>query len=370
MGKLNDTGSVIDQLRIDRTQQSSTPRSYRSWWIAGIALVAAGGAAAGFTWMKQEAHPARLAAAAPAPAAAPAAAARLPDAALEASGYVVANRQATVAAKIIGRLETVQFEEGQHVKAGQVLATLDDTNAVAALKQAQAQLELARLSLKGKEAQWEISRRLLDRQKELLASGWVSRNAVDSVAATAEAQFNEAMVARGQMAVSAATVDAAQRAVDDTVVRAPFDGVVTVKAAQPGEIISPSSGGGGFTRTGICTLVDMGSLEVDVDVSENFINRITKGQAATITLNAYRDWQIPAEVIAVVPTADRNKATVGVRLALKEKDPRVLPQMGVNVRFLNKPAAGGIAGAATGSIHLADRGQGVGGRASGPAMPN
>lgn len=339
MGNLNETGSAIDQLRIDRTQQPEAPRRYRMWWIAAAALVAAGGALGAFKWVKQEARPAQVVVAAPAQALPTVA--DQPAAALEASGYVVANRQATVAAKIIGRLVKVEFEEGQHVKSGQVLATLDDTNAVAALNEAQARLELARLSLRGKEAQWEISKRLLERQKALLASGWVSRNAADNVAATAEAQYNEVMVARGQLAVSQATVVAAQRNVDDTVVRAPFDGVVTVKAAQPGEIISPSSGGGGFTRTGICTLVDMDSLEVNVDVSEKFINRITAGQAATITLNAYRDWQIPAEVIAVVPTADRNKATVGVRLALKQKDPRVLPQMGVNVRFLSKPAEDG-----------------------------
>lgn len=359
MGNLNDTGPVIDRLRIDRTAPPPAPAHQRSWRTAGLALAAGAAiAAAGFAWMTREAQPAKPAAAAPAVAATPAAAAPQAGAALEASGYVVANRQATVAAKVIGRLATVQFEEGQHVKAGQVLATLDDTNVRAALSHAQAQLEMARLSLKGKEAQWEISRRQLERQKELQASGWVSRNAVDIVAATAEAQFNDAMVARGQVAVSTAALASAQRNVDDTVVRAPFDGVVTVKAAQVGEIISPSSGGGGFTRTGICTLVDMGSLEVDVDVSENFINRISEGQAATITLNAYRDWQIPAEVIAVVPTADRNKATVAVRLALKEKDPRVLPQMGVNVRFLNTPAAG--------SLQLADRGQAQGQRSARP----
>lgn len=256
-------------------------------------------------------------------------------ASLDATGYVVANRQATVAAKIIGKLSHVYFEEGQHVKAGQILATLDSTNVAATLNQAKAQVELARSTLKGKESVLEISQRLLQRQQKLQASGWVSRDAVDNLAATIESQRNDVQIAKGQLAVQEATMQVVQRNMDDTTVRAPFDGVVTVKAAQPGEIISPSSGGGGFTRTGICTIVAMDSLEVNVDVNENFINRIRAGQAAIITLNAYKDWQIPAEVIAVVPTADRAKATVGVRLAFKQRDARILPQMGVNVRFLS-----------------------------------
>ncbi len=256
-------------------------------------------------------------------------------ASLDATGYVVANRQATVAAKIIGKLSQVYFEEGQHVKAGQILATLDSTNVAATLNQAKAQVDLAKSTLKGKESVLDISQRLLQRQQKLQASGWVSRDAVDNLAATIESQRNDVQIAKGQLAVQEATMQVVQRNMDDTTVRAPFDGVVTVKAAQPGEIISPSSGGGGFTRTGICTIVAMDSLEVNVDVNENFINRIRAGQAAIITLNAYKDWQIPAEVIAVVPTADRAKATVGVRLAFKQRDARILPQMGVNVRFLS-----------------------------------
>jgi RND family efflux transporter MFP subunit len=139
------------------------------------------------------------------------------------------------------------------------------------------------------------------------------------------------------VAHSALTV--AQRLFEDMTVRAPFDGVVTVKAAQPGEMISPNSAGGGFTRTGICTIVDMDSLEVEVDVSENFISRVHAGQPAAIKLNAYPDWQIPAEIIAVIPTADRAKATVQVRVAFKEKDERVVPEMGARVSFFNATPA-------------------------------
>jgi len=327
---MNDTNSVIDSLRIDRSAPMPQ-RNFGNYWIFGAALLAIAGA---FWWYfhgKAESLPVQAAVVVSASAAA------ISGSTLEATGYVVANRQATVAAKVTGRLVSVMFEEGQHVKAGQVLAKLDDTNAAAVMNEARAQVDLAKTTLKGKEALWQISQRLLVRQKQLQANGWVSVNAVDSVAATGEGQLNDVQVAKGQLAVYEAALVSAQRNVEDTIVRAPFDGVVTVKAAQPGEIISPSSGGGGFTRTGICTLVAMDSLEVTVDVSEKFINLIRPGQAATITLNAYKDWHIPAEVIAVVPTADRNKATVGVRLSFKENDPRILPQMGVNVSFLNEP---------------------------------
>lgn len=326
---MNEPKPSINQLRIDRSAPAPE-RRFSKLWLVGLAVPAAAVAVWAFQSAKTQPAPAKPAVAAPTPSAP-----SQPAAALDATGYVIANRQATVAVKVTGRLTEVAFEEGQHVKAGQVLARLDNTNALATLNEAKAQVELGKANLKGKLAMLEISQRQLERQKTLHAGGWVSGNAVDNMAANGEALRNEVEVARGQLAVYQATLQVAQRYLEDTIVRAPFDGVVTVKAAQPGEIISPISAGGGFTRTGICTIVAMDSLEVSVDVSENFINRIRPGQPASITLNAYKDWHIPAEVIAVVPTADRAKATVGVRLALKEKDPRILPQMGVNVRFLN-----------------------------------
>jgi len=326
---MNEPKPSINQLRIDRSAPAPE-RRISKLWLVGLAVPVAAAAVWGFQSAKTQPAAAKSVVAPPAPSAP-----LPPTAALEATGYVIANRQATVAVKVTGRLTEVAFEEGQHVKAGQVLARLDNTNALASLNEAKAQVELGKANLKGKLAMLEISQRQLERQKTLHASGWVSGNAVDNAAASGESLRNEVEVAKGQLAVYQATLQVAQRYLEDTIVRAPFDGIVTVKAAQPGEIISPISAGGGFTRTGICTIVAMDSLEVSVDVSENFINRIRPGQPASITLNAYKDWHIPAEVIAVVPTADRTKATVGVRLALKEKDPRILPQMGVNVRFLN-----------------------------------
>src|SRR4029078_6401113 len=130
-----------------------------------------------------------------------------------------------------------------------------------------------------------------------------------------------------------------QTDLDNTVIRAPFSGVAVTKDAEPGEMLSPVSAGGGFTRTGICTIVDMKSLEVDVDVNESYINRVASGQDVTAVLNAYPDWQIPARVITMVPTADRQKATVLVRIGFKQLDPRILPDMGVKVTFLRESDA-------------------------------
>ncbi|MES2758521.1 MAG: efflux RND transporter periplasmic adaptor subunit [Pseudomonadota bacterium] len=336
MNAPKEARSVIDQLRIERAPMAP-PRDSRKLWLAGAVLAVAALATGGVRYLQSRPLAVQAAVAAPVEGGAGA------GAALQATGYVVAGRQATVAAKITGRLTEVLFEEGQHVKAGQVLAKLDNSNAVAILNQARAQVELSKMAVQGKTSIREVSQRQLQRQRQLAASGWVSGNAVDTVAAADEANRNEIQIAKGQLGVYEAALVTAQRNLDDTVVRAPFDGVVTVKAAQPGEIISPSSAGG-FTRTGICTIVAMDSLEVTVDVNENFINRIRPGQAATVTLNAYKDWQIAAAVIAVVPTADRAKATVGVRLAFKEKDARILPQMGVNVSFHHDGAP--LAGAA------------------------
>jgi RND family efflux transporter MFP subunit len=128
-----------------------------------------------------------------------------------------------------------------------------------------------------------------------------------------------------------------QSDLDDTVIRAPFAGVALSKDAQPGEMVSPVSAGGGFTRTGISTIVDMSSLEIEVDVNESFINRVTPGQKVEATLDAYPDWRIPAHVITIVPTADRQRATVLVRIAFEQLDPRILPDMGVKVAFMGAP---------------------------------
>jgi HlyD family secretion protein len=259
---------------------------------------------------------------------------------LDASGYVVARREATVSSKITDRVVAVLIEEGEHVAAGQIIARLDDTNTGAALQLAQANLLAARTALSD-------SRPIYLRATRLLAQKAISAEAFD----TSKASFDAASMA---VDVAERSLAVAQVNENDTIVRAPFDGVVTVKAAQPGEIVSPISAGGGFTRTGICTIVDMESLEVDVDVAESFINRVHRGMPASAILNAYPNWNIPAEVIAVVPTADRSKATVSVRVGLKVKDPRVVPEMGARVEFLDPTATAEVAHAAHSVIVPAD----------------
>lgn len=259
------------------------------------------------------------------------------NSALDASGYVVARRQATVASKITGRVLEVLIEEGQEVQQDQVIARLDDTNTHAELDQARAQVAQAEASLQATKVALDDARRIYTRNQQQYAAQVISAQDFDNAQVlfnTAQSDFN---VREKALAVARATLETAQRAQNDTIVRAPFAGVVTVKAAQPGEIVSPISAGGGFTRTGIGTIVDMASLEVEVDVSENFINRVHPGQKVTVRLNAYPDWSIPAAVIAVIPTADRAKATVKVRVGFKERDARILPEMGARVSFLSEP---------------------------------
>jgi RND family efflux transporter MFP subunit len=255
---------------------------------------------------------------------------------LDASGYIVAQRQATVSAKATGRLQELYIQEGQGVKAGEIIARIDDSNTLAQLAQAQAAVVQAQASLKAAELALNDARPIYSRNEQERAAQVISAQDFD----TAKNVFD---TAQSNVAIQQAALDAAranvlilQRYQDDTIVRAPFTGVVTVKAAQPGDIVSPVSAGGGFTATGICTIVDMDSLEAEVDVSENFIHRVSAGQAAVVRLNAYPDWAIPAQVVAIIPTADQSKATVKVRVGFKTRDTRILPEMGVRVSFLAK----------------------------------
>lgn len=227
---------------------------------------------------------------------------------LDASGYVVARRRATVSSKVTGKVMKVFIEEGMYVEEGQLLAQLDDSTMQADLNYSQSQLDEAR--------------RIFNRTGELAKEELASQASLDAARAAME----------GLEALNAVR----KQVVKDMQILAPFSGVVVYKAAQPGEMISPVSAGGGFTNTGICTIVDMDSLEVEVDVNEAFINRVKPGQPVITNLNAYPKWDIPSEVIAIIPTADRNKATVKVRIALLEKDQRVLPDMGSRVSFLRK----------------------------------
>jgi RND family efflux transporter MFP subunit len=253
---------------------------------------------------------------------------------LDASGYVVARRQATVSSKITGKVIEVLIEEGQRVERGQVVARLDDTNARAAVNQAEAQLEQAKANLKQSQIAQQNAQPIFERNREQFTRDIISAQTFDEAKASYDIASTAVEVAARAVDVAAANLAIAERNLDDTIVRAPFAGIVTVKAAQEGEMVSPVTAGGGFTRTGIGTIVDMDSLEVEVDVSENFINRVHHGQDATVELNAYPGWVIPANVIAIIPTADRARATVRVRVGLEERDARILPQMGVRVSFL------------------------------------
>ena len=249
---------------------------------------------------------------------------------LDASGYVVARRQASVSAKAIYKVVSVLVEEGQHVEEGQILAKLDDTNTNATVNQAKAIVKQAEANLASAQVAATDARPIFERSQRQLTAGLISSETFDTAKASYDAMQAAAVVSQQSLATAERALEVAQRYEDDTTIRAPFAGVVTSVSAQPGQLVSTQFASGG----GIATVVDMESLEVQVDVSESFINRVRAGQPAVITLNAYPDWRIPAQVIAIIPTADQAKATVKVRVAFKEKDTRVLPQMGASVSFL------------------------------------
>jgi len=252
---------------------------------------------------------------------------------LNASGYVTARREATVSSKFTARVTEILIEEGMRVEEGQVMARLDDSNLQASYKLAEAQVRAAQTGLKETQALLKEARANLERTRNLVERKLSSQADLDravaqadSLAAQLEVRQADVMVAKRQLGVYA-------QQLEDTVIRAPFAGVVVSKNAQPGEMISPVSAGGGFTRTGIGTVVDMDSLEIEIDVNEAYINRVSAGQAVLATLDAYPDWHIPCHVIAIVPTADRDRATVEVRVGFDALDPRILPDMGVKVAF-------------------------------------
>ncbi|HEY3857191.1 MAG TPA: efflux RND transporter periplasmic adaptor subunit [Verrucomicrobiae bacterium] len=261
---------------------------------------------------------------------------------LNATGYVTARRKATVSAKTTGKVIDVLIEEGMKVKDGQVLARLDDLNVKTGLDVAQAQLESTKLSLGETRAQLKQADREFLRVSNLANINLSSASDLDK--AESDAMMLRARLARQEVDITAAERTVAQwnQQMDDMVIRAPFDGVVTTKDAQPGEMISPVSAGGGFTRTGICTVVDMNSLEIELDVNESYINRVEAGQPAEATLDAYPDWKIPCKVIAIIPTADRQKSTVKVRVGFLKLDPRILPDMSVKVAFQEAVSASAI----------------------------
>jgi RND family efflux transporter MFP subunit len=339
---------LVKQLRIASDQREpadgdSRPGGRRALVAGSVALVVAvvfGGGWAAAHWLQFAAPAVRTAAVVAAGAgAAPA------GAVLQATGYVTARRRATVSTQITGTLTQVLFEEGDRVAAGQVLARLDDAQLRAALKAAQANVQSTQAQVTLAQVQLEQAQADARRSDELVASGMTThqlaeqaRSNVNTLAATLVSRQRLVEAAQAQLAE-------AQVNVDYTVVRAPFAGVIIDKAAQVGEIVSPLSAGGGFTRTGVGTIVDMDSLEVEVDVNEASIAQVRAGMPCEAVLDAYPDWHIPAHVIAVIPDADRGKATVRVRVALEQKDARVVPDIGVRVSFLKQAAAAPVAGA-------------------------
>src|SRR5215468_5689211 len=258
---------------------------------------------------------------------------------LNASGYVTPRRRATVAAKITGRVTGVFFDEGNHAKEGQLLATLDDSDARRTLDSAVADRDSSKAAIRDYEVQLRYAEIQLHRSQELTAAKVQSQDQLDNAMTAADSLRAKIALAKQQVAGSEARIREAQQAVDNCTIRAPFSGIIVSKDAQVGEMVSPISAGGGFTRTGIATIVDMKSNEVEVDVNEAYIARVQPGQRVDSVLDAYPDWKIPSHVRTVIPTADRQKATVKVRISFDKLDPRILPDMGVKVAFLDEGAA-------------------------------
>jgi RND family efflux transporter MFP subunit len=321
---------LLQQLRIDRAQRDDDESRPRWPWIVGVAVLVlvVAGLAATFALRGQ--------AATVETSTAVTAASSSDAAVLQATGYVVARRQATISAQIIGTLTEVSVVEGAHVKQGQVLARLDPTAYQAQLDSTRAQYAAAQASVTKARAVLKQDRANAARMNDVVDRGYVSKQAAEQAntqvatdAAALDVAITQAKAARDQMR-------AAEVNLDFTVIRAPFAGVVTAKGAEVGEIVSPYTAGGGGIAGGLATIVDMNSLEVDVDVNESYISRVKPGMPVEAILDAYPDWKIPAHVIAIIPSADRSKATVKVRIALDKKDPRILPEMGVRVSFLEK----------------------------------
>jgi len=326
----------LDALRIDRTQ--APPKTWRrAWWWLLLALLMIGGTGA---WWFIPAGGIVVKTATVRVQSVGGGSRTL----LNASGYVTTRLHATVSSKITGKVTEILVEEGMKVEKDQVLAKLDASNVQAGLDLAEAQLAAAKLNLAEIEPQAKFAAAEFKRLSTLESPRSVSLSDLGKAEAEARVQQAKLERQRGEVVIAERQVDQWTQQMDDTIIRAPFAGVVTTKDSQPGEMISPMSAGG-FTRTGICTLVDMTSLEIEVDVGESFINRVKAGQAVEATLDAYPEWKIPSHVIAIIPTADRQKATVKVRVGFEKLDPRILPQMGVKVAFQgDEPAAPVVVG--------------------------
>jgi RND family efflux transporter MFP subunit len=322
-----DPADKISQLKIDR---SAPAAAGRSWLLPGAALAIVGIIVIG--WMFFGAGSSAVLVETDIARKPPSVAAA--NSVLDASGYVVARREATVSSKVTGKVIEVLVEEGMRVEQDQVVARLDDTTQQAQLSLARAQAESSRAALHEIEAGLRNARLERDRFRDLAKRKLTSQASVDAADATYDQLAARLETGRENVKVAERNVELARDSLSNMTIKAPFAGMVVSKNAQPGEMISPISAGGGFTRTGICTIIDTDSLEIEVDVNEAYIQRVKAGQSVSATLDAYSEWRIPAEVIAIIPTADRQKATVKVRIGFLERDERVLRDMGVKVAFL------------------------------------
>jgi len=320
--------NALDSLRIERSAEPETGSGKPYKWFL-IVVLAIAVAAAAYALFRNKAIAVETVT-----AVATSNGAGSGPAVLNASGYVVARRQATVAAKVTGKVAEVMIEEGMNVKEGQIIARLDNSTSRPTYELAQRQLESARINLRETEVRLGESERTLRRTEQLRTDKLVSESQLDTAQSDVAATRARLESLQSEVKVAEGTVRVRAQELDDLVVRAPFSGVIVSKDAQPGEMVSPISAGGGFTRTGIATIVDMDSREIEVDVNESFINRVHNGQKTEAVLDAYPDWVIPSHVINIVPTADRQKATVRVRIGFDTLEPRILPDMGVKVSFL------------------------------------
>jgi RND family efflux transporter MFP subunit len=345
----------LGSLRISDTKRNATRRSRRWLWLilGALALILLAVGASAFRDRKAEVE----VASARKPVSGPAGI-------LNASGYITPRRRATIAAKITGRVTSVMFDEGTRVSEGQLLATLDDSDARRALDSAKADRDSAQAAIADFEVQLRNAEIELRRTQQLVKEGVQTQQALDLAGTTADSLRAKINLAKRQVAGSEARIREQQQAVDNCTIRAPYAGIVVSKDAQVGEMVSPVSAGGGFTRTGIATIVDLHSNEIEVDVSESYIAKVQGNQPVTAILDAYPDWSIPAKVRTVIPTADRQKATVKVRISFTDDghvrlidpatQPRILPDMGVKVTFLEeeKPKAAADKSAATPAVAL------------------
>ncbi|MGB3610942.1 MAG: efflux RND transporter periplasmic adaptor subunit [Cellvibrio sp.] len=328
---MNDKSDLLAQLRIDHNDRHIDGPRWR--WVIGALILAI--LVIGLIWFYSKSDPvtvrvqmARMAMIDPASASV-----------LDATGYVKARRYATVSSKVTGKVMEVLVEEGMYVEKNQVVARLDDSNTRKALALYQAELVSAKTQVTETRARLTEARLNWERTAELAAKQLISTAELDRAKANFESLQAQLANREAGVVLAERRIAIEQQYLDDLELRAPFAGVVISKDSQPGEMISPVSAGGGFTRTGICTLVDMSSLEIEVDVNEAYIQRVRPEQPVQATLEAYPDWKIPARVIAIIPTADRQKATVKVRIAFQELDPRILPDMGVKVAFMSGEAS-------------------------------